>query len=450
MDFSLTPEQLDIQRRAREFALKEVLPEVWYYDERDDVPVKILKRAFEAGIANADIPAAYGGKGYGLFEIVLMIEEIAAACAGVATSVFDNSLGMSPLLLSRNETLKAAHLPTFARSSKLICFATSEPGMGSDVAGLRCRAEEKNGGYVLNGTKYWVTNGGIADYMSVFATTDPSKGYAGITAFFVPLDGPGITVSRPIPKLGQRCSNTAGIKFKDAEVSKDSMLAPPGEGFILAMQTFARTRPAIGAFAIGAARSAMEFAIDYAKKRRAFGKSLADFEATQFKLADMYQKVETARLLTWRAAWEVDQGRDATNQASVAKLYATEAAWEVVNDAMQIFGGYGYTRMFPIEKLLRDMRLLRIYEGTSEIQRIILAGAALNAYRPVMPPLEDLPLVRHEPDEIAARAAEGVFVWRCRICGNVHYGKEPPAECPYCFFPGTAFKKAEIGPKASV
>jgi len=265
----------------------------------------------------------------------------------------------------------------------------------------------------------------------------------GIAAFLVELDNPGISVSRPIPKLGQRCSNTAGIHFKDVEVAKDNMLAPPGEGFILAMQTFARTRPAIGAFAIGAARSAMEFAIDYAKKRRTFGRPLADHQATQFKLADMYQKVETARLLTWRAAWEVDQGRDATNQASVAKLYATEAAWEVVNDAMQIFGGYGYTQMFPIEKLLRDMRLLRIYEGTSEIQRVILAGAALHAYQPVMPPLEDLPVVRLSPDDVAAKAAEGIFVWRCRICGNVHYGKEPPAQCPFCFFPATAFKKVD-------
>jgi len=443
IDFSLTDKQLEIQRRAREFALKEVLPAAWYCDDRDDVPLDVLRKAFDAGIMNADIPKEYGGKGYGLLDIVLMIEEIAAACAGTATSVFDNSLGMSPLILSRNESLKASYLSKIAGSFKLICFATSEPTAGSDVAGMRCRAEEKDGGYVLNGTKYWVTNGGIADYISVFATTDPSKGYGGIAAFVVELDGPGVSISRPIPKLGQRCSNTAGIRFKDVNVSKDSMLAPPGEGFVLAMQTFARTRPAIGAFAIGAARSAMEFAIDYAKKRHAFGRPLGDFQATQFKLADMYQKVETARLLTWRAAWEVDQGRDATNTASIAKVYATEAAWEAVNDAMQIFGGYGYTRMFPVEKLLRDMRLLRIYEGTSEIQRIILAGAALHAYQPVMPPLEDLALAREEPGEIAAKARQGIFVWRCRICGTIHYGEGPPAECPFCFFPASAFKKME-------
>ena len=441
MDFSLTPEQIDIQLRARDFARREVLPVAWYYDERDDIPLNVLKKAFDAGIINTDIPVQYGGKGYGLLEVVLMIEEIAAACAGTATSLFDNSLGLAPIILSSNEDVKLCYLQNIAKSFKLICFATSEPVMGSDVAGMRCRAEEKENGYVLSGTKYWVTNGGIADYISVFATTDASKGYEGIAAFVVELDRPGISISRPIPKLGQRCSNTAGINFKNVLISRDSVLAPPGEGFILAMKTFARTRPAIGAFAIGAARSAMEFAIDYAKKRHAFGKPVAHFQATQFKLADMYQKIETARLLTWKSAWEVDSGKDATNSASIAKLYATEAAWEVVNDAMQIFGGYGYTRMFPIEKLLRDMRLLRIYEGTSEIQRIILAGAAMNTYQPVMPPLEDFPIARRDPEDVAEKAEEGIFMWRCRICGNIHYGEEPPAECPFCFFPHTAFKK---------
>jgi acyl-CoA dehydrogenase len=184
----------------------------------------------------------------------------------------------------------------------------------------------------------------------------------------------------------------------------------------------------------------MEFAIDYAKKRHAFGTPLSNFQNTQFKLAEMYQKVETARLLTWKAAWEVDSGMDATTSSSISKMYATEAAWEVVDSAMQILGGYGYTRMFPVEKLLRDIRLLKIYEGTSEIQRLILSGTVLGAYQPVMPPLEDLPVsgkrdLRREPMEA------GVFMWRCRICGNVHYGKEPPEECPYCFFPKASFKK---------
>jgi acyl-CoA dehydrogenase len=443
LGFDLTPEQLEIQRKARLFALQEILPVAWQYDERDEIPLSVLKKAFDAGLVGADIPKAYGGRGYGLLDSVLMVEEASAACAGIATSIFDNSLGLAPVILSRNDPLRQRYLPEMAKTSKFICFATSEPTLGSDVSGIRCRAEEQADGFLLNGTKYWVTNGGIADYISMFATTDPKKGYAGIGGFLVHLDGKGVTRSKHIPKLGQRASNTVGINFKNVFVPNENVLAPPGKGFILAMKTFTRTRPAIGAFAVGAARSAMEFAIDYAKKRQAFGTPLSGFQNTQFKLAEMYQKVETARLLTWKAAWEVDAGKDATNSASIAKMYATEAAWEVVNDALQIFGGYGYTRMFPMEKLLRDIRLLKIYEGTSEIQRLILSGTVLGAYQPVMPPLEDLPVAgagerRMDPLE------EGVFMWRCRICGNVHYGKEPPDECPYCFFPKSAFKKVSL------
>jgi acyl-CoA dehydrogenase len=233
-----------------------------------------------------------------------------------------------------------------------------------------------------------------------------------------------------------------GINFKDVRVPKQNILAQPGEGFKLAMQTFARTRPAIGAFAVGTARSAMEYAMDYAKKRRAFGSRIGDFQAIQHKIGEMYQKVETSRLLVWKAAWEADQGMDATLSASIAKFYSTEAALEVANEAMQIFGGYGYTKLFPIEKLLRDARVFRIYEGTSEIQRYIVSGYAMNVYQPVMPPLEDLPLHREvDPDTVRPQDQTGSSAWRCRVCGYVHYGDEPPEECPYCFFPKTAFKR---------
>ena len=312
--------------------------------------------------------------------------------------------------------------------------------MGSDVAGIRCKAERDGDDYILNGTKYWITNGGIADYMSIFATVDPDSQHDGICAFLVERDWPGVSIGRKIPKLGQRGSNTVGINLKDVRVPKENVMAPPGEGFVLAMQTFSRTRPAIGAFAVGMARSAMEFAADYAKKRRAFGTKIGNFQAIQHKIAEMYKKVETSRLLVWKAAWEADNLMDPTISASIAKFYATEAALEVANEALQIFGGYGYTKMFPIEKLLRDARLYRIYEGTSEVQRYIVSGYAMNAYEPVMPPLEDLPIHREkDPAELAAN--EDATAWRCRICGYVHYGEEPPEECPYCFFPQSAFKK---------
>jgi acyl-CoA dehydrogenase len=383
-------------------------------------------------------PEEYGGRGFGLVEDVIITEELAAACAGLATSIFDNSLGMEPLRLSTNDALKKKYLPELAKNFKLICFATSEPTMGSDVAGIRCLAKRDGDDYILNGIKYWVTNGGLADYMTIFATVAPEKKHDGICAFVVEKGWKGVSIGRRIPKLGQRGSNTVGIRLKDVRVPKENVLAPPGEGFVLAMKTFAHTRPSIGAFAVGAARSAMEFAIDYAKRRRAFGSKIADFQAIQHKIADMYQKVETARLLVWKAAWEADQGMDPTISASVSKLYATEIALDVANEALQILAGYGYTRMFPVEKILRDCRLFRIYEGTSEVQRLILSGFALGAYTPVMPALEDLAL---HLDKDTVNLEPGAIAWRCRICGHVHYGEEPPDECPYCFFPRSAFKR---------
>lgn len=441
LDFTLTPEQLKLQQKARDFAIREILPVAWYYDEKDETPMPVLKKAFQAGIMNNDIPKEYGGMGMGLVEAALITEEIAAACSGLATSIFDSSLGMEPILLSKNEAAKKKYLPKIAKEFKLTAFATSEPTMGSDVAGMRCKATRDGDGYVLNGTKYWITNGGVADYVSVFATIDPKSQHQGICAFVVETDWEGVSIGRTIPKMGQRCSNTVGINFKNVRVPKENILAPPGQGFVLAMQTFARTRPIIGSFGVGAARAAMEYALDYAKKRKAFGMGISNFQAIQFKLAEMFQKVETARLLTWKSAWESDQGQDATISASVAKVYATETALEVANEALQILGGFGYTKMFPVEKVLRDVRLLRIYEGTSEIQRIVIAGHLLNNYQPGMPALEDLPLHRgFDPlDDHAPQA--GQKVWRCRICGHVHYGDEAPEECPYCFFPKTAFKE---------
>ncbi len=442
LNFTLSPALKALRQQAREFALKELLPVAWEYDQRDELPLHILHKAYDAGLVNGDIPKEYGGKGYGILEGVIATEELAAVCPGLATSIFDNSLGMEPLILSDNEAAKQKYLTTITDDRKFFAFATSEPTMGSDVSRLRCLAEPDGDDYILTCTKFWITNGGIADYVSVFATIDPKQSHKGICAFVVETDWEGVTPGRHIPKLGQRPSNTAAINLKNVRVPKENMIAPPGEGFVLAMRTFARTRPSIGAFAVGAARSAMEFAIDYAKKRRAFGSKISNFQAIQFKIAEMYQKVETSRLLIWKAAWEADNGIDPTINASISKLYATEAAFEVVDQALQVLGGYGYTRFFPVEKLLRDTRLFRIYEGTSEVQRIILAGHAMGAYRPAMPPLDDLPIHNKKdfPDVDPETAGD---VWRCRICGYVHFGEEAPEECPYCFFPATAFKKIE-------
>ncbi len=440
LSFSLSKAQEELRERARTFARNEILPSVWYYDDIDEIPLFLLERARQEGFLNQDIPSCYGGQGLGILESVLISEELAAACPGVATSAFDNSLGFEPLLLCSNEPLKQEYFRRILEEGKHICFATSEPTMGSNVAGIRCQARPDGDDFILNGTKFWITNAGIADYMTVFATADPKAGHKGIGAFLVEKSWAGVEVGEHIPKLGQRCSNTAGLHFRNVRVPRKNVLALPGEGFALAMKTFARTRPVIGAFAVGAARSAMEYAIDYAKKRQAFGEPLAHFQAIQFKVAEMYQKVETARLLVWKSAWESDSGGDPTISASIAKMVATETALEVVNEALQIFGGYGYTRMFPLEKLLRDVRLFTIYEGTSEIQRIVVARHAFEQYVPAMPPLDELPLLRGL-DLDPATGTPSRHAWRCRMCGHIHYGDEAPEQCPLCFFPSTAFKR---------
>lgn len=437
VDFTLTPEQEELRARARKFAIEEILPVAWEFDQKDEIPVHILKKGVEAGLISMDVPVAYGGQGRNLFEFALAVEEMAAACPGLATSLFDNSLGAEPLLICKNREAQAKYLPKLAKEGKRMAFATSEPTAGSDVAGIRCKATPDGDDFILNGTKYWVTNGGVADYYSIFATVDPKSRHQGIAAFLVERDWEGVRVGKHIPKLGQRCSNTVGVKLENVRVPKENVLAPPGEGFVLAMKTFARTRPMIGAFAVGAMRSALEYSIDYAKKRSAFGQRIGEFQAIQFKLAEMYQKLETSRLLVWRAAWEADQHRDPTIPASIAKFYSSEAAIEVLNDALQIFGGYGYTKYFPIEKLLRDVRLLAIYEGTSEIQRMVVAKYLLTEYQAIMPKLDALPMFTQGGGEGESRGA----AYKCKICGHIHYGDEAPEECPVCFFPKGAFSK---------
>jgi len=442
LNFSLSPEQLSLQKKAREFALKEILPLAWFYDEANEIPMQLIHKAFELGFITGDMPKKYGGLGHGIVDGAIVTEEVAAACSGMATSIYVSSLGYTPLLICDNEALKEKYLPKISREKKLICFATSEPSMGSDVAGISCHAHKEGDSYILNGIKYWITNGGIADYMTIFATVDSNLQHQGICAFLVEKDWKGVSTGRHIPKMGQRASNTAGIHLKNVRVPAENVIAKPGEGFVLAMKTFARSRPIIGAFAVGVARSALDYAIHYSKTRRTFGHRLQSYEAIQFKIAEMYQKVETARLLVLKSAWETDNGIDPTLSASIGKFYCTEAANEVCNDALQIAGGYGYTKMYPFEKLLRDVRLLMIYEGTSEVQRIVVAGYALGVYQPVMPPIEDLPMLRSETGgHDFEKEMSGKTAWRCRTCGYIHYGDQPPDECPYCFYPGSAFKK---------
>jgi len=250
---------------------------------------------------------------------------------------------------------------------------------------MKCKAEKDGDDYILNGAKFWITNGGFADYVTVFATVDPEQKHKGIAAFIVDTKTEGVRLGKHIPKLGQRASNTVAVTLRDVRVPEKNILAKPGRGFVLAMQTFAHTRPAIGAFATGCARSAMEYAIDYANKREAFGRPISNFQAIQQKIAEMYKDIEAARLLTHKAAWEADQGLDNNMSSAVAKAFASDVVMRVTTEAIQVYGGYGYLRTYPVEKLFRDAKLYQIYEGTSEIQRIVISRFALKGYKHAMP-----------------------------------------------------------------
>jgi len=385
MDFKLTEEQITLKKKAREFAIREVLPVGQKYDESEEFPLPVIKKAWEEGLLNLGIPKQYGGPGYGLLDACIVVEEFSSACPGIATSIFDNNLGAEPIVIGGNEEQKQRILKGLTSEFKLIAFATSEPTMGSDVAGMKCQAEKDGEEYILNGNKFWITNGGYADYITVFATVDPEKKHKGIGAFIVDTKNEGVRLGKHIPKLGQRASNTVAVNLKDVRIPKENVLAKPGRGFVLAMQTFAHTRPAIGAFAVGCARSAMEYSIDYAKKREAFGRPIENYQMIQEKIANMYKDIEAARLLTHKAAWEADQGMDNNLSSAIAKAFASDVVMNVTTEAIQIFGGYGYLRTYPVEKLFRDAKLYQIYEGTSEIQRIVISRFVLKRYEHAMP-----------------------------------------------------------------
>lgn len=449
MDFSLTDEQKQLRLKTREFALQWLLPTVHKYDDLGITPLHLIEEAWKQGLMNLEIPKKFGGNEFGLLDEALVVEEMAAAAPGMATTINGNNLGLEPLLLCSNEQLKEEICTDLIQNFGIICFATSEPNMGSDVGGMICKATPDGDDWILDGKKYWITNAGLAKYASVFANQDPKSRHKGIAGFLVRMDKPGVEYGRHIEKMGHRCSNTTVLKFDNYRVPKEDVLETPGKGFVLAMKTFSKTRPIIGAMATGCARSALEYAIHYVKKRRAFGQELSKFQSLQFMLADCYQKIETARLMTWRACWDADNGRDPLLWASMTKLYASEMALEVVSDALQCFGGYGYTKMMPIEKLFRDAKLYQIYEGTSQIQKLIISRHIFDIYEPVMPSLDDIPFAPVDDDyeeqleyfDDIKKSKGAKKAWRCRICGHIHYGDEPPEECPVCKYPKGVFKE---------
>ena len=372
-DLSLTEEQQALIQTAREFAKKEVIPNASSWDADETFPEAALKKAWETGLMNAEIPEEYGGLGLSCFEHCLTQEELAYACTGFNTSMAGNNLGAMPLIIAGTEAQKKKYLGQLCDKPIFAAYCCSEPDAGSDVAGLSTKVEKKGDKYVINGQKRWITNGGVASWYTVFATFDKSKRHKGITCFVVDANTPGVKAGRKEDKLGQRCSQTTDVIFEDVEIPLENLVGEEGGGFKVAMQTFDRSRPWIAAGACGLIRRALDESRNYALERKTFGVPIAQHQAVQFMIAEMGIAYEATRLLTHKAAWNVDRGELDNIVSSYSKAYGADAAMRVATDAVQVFGGYGYTKEYPVEKLMRDAKLLQIYEGTSQIQRMVIA-----------------------------------------------------------------------------
>jgi acyl-CoA dehydrogenase len=377
VDFTLTDEQKDMREMAHDFAEKEIRPVAWEYDKEGTWPQEIIDKAFEVGLMNTHFPEEYGGPGLDYLTGTLIEEELGWGCSGIATSLTCNGLATAPIMLGGSEEIKKKYFGMLTEEPKLASFCLTEPDAGSDVSGMRTTAVKKGNQYVLNGTKCFITNGGHASYYTVYAKTDKEAGHRGISAFVVDRDLDGVTVDKKEDKLGQRASETATISFNDVAIPAENLLAEENKGFKLAMMTLDRTRPGVAAMAVGIARAAFEFARDYSKERVQFGVPIAMHQAIQFMIADMATKIEAARLLTWQGAALLDQGKRNTLESSHAKRFAADSAMEITVDAVQVFGGYGFIKEYPVEKLMRDAKIMQLYEGTSQIQRLVIAREVL-------------------------------------------------------------------------
>ncbi len=373
VSFALTDEQKELRALAREFATKEIRPVAAEHDVHMRHPVEVIAKAHEVGLMNIHVPTDLGGPGLSVFDGMLVAEELNWGCSGIGTSLSANSLGAGPVILAGTDEQKATWLTPLLDTPQLCSFGLSEPEAGSDVARLKTTAERKGDEYVLNGSKTFITNAGYADWTVVFAKTDVAKGHRGISAFIVPMDTPGVTIESHLDKMGQRATDTSAFALQDVVIPAANRLGEEGQGFKIAMQTLDGTRPGTAIGAVGVAQAAYELAVEYAKERVTFDMPIAMHQGVNFMIADMATEIEASRLLTWQAAWMLDQGERATLYSSFAKRFSADTAMKVTTDAVQVFGGYGYMKEYPVEKLMRDAKLFQIYEGTSQIQRLVIA-----------------------------------------------------------------------------
>jgi len=378
MDYGLTEQQLMIQELARKVSVEKVLPVRAELDEKEEFPYEPMKALAAADLFGIYLPEAYGGFGGGALDLCVAVEEISRICGGVAVSYAANALGAYPILLFGSEEQKQKYLPDIAAGRKYCAFALTEPNVGSDAGAVETTAKKDGDDYVLNGSKQWITNGGVAGTLTVMATVNRARGARGLTAFIVEAGTPGFTLGKKEKKLGIRCSDTRVLYFDNCRVPAANRLGREGDGFRVAMATFDKSRPGIGSQAVGIAQGAFEEAVKFAKTREQFGQKVSSFQAIQHMLADMATQIEAARLLVYQAAREVDRNSKESGKISaMAKMYASDTAMKVTVDALQVCGGSGYMREYPVEKMLRDAKITQIYEGTNQIQRSVIALAII-------------------------------------------------------------------------
>ena len=370
MDFSLSEEQVQFQQVARDFARNEIIPRAEHFDHSAEFPHEIVEKARELGFTSLNVPVEAGGAGLGPMEVALVAEELAYGCAGIATAITLNTLVADAVELGGSEAQKERGFKALASGFGAYCL--TEPGAGSDAAAIATKAVKTDDGYRLTGSKTWISHAPQADILVVFAKTDVEAGHRGISAFLVDARADGVSVGNPLPKMGQKASPCAEVSFDDVKLGADALMGAEGEGFKLAMKVFDRSRPMVASVAVGVARRCLEESTQYACQRKTMGVPIATHQAVGFKLAEMGMKTEAARQLVRLAAWKLQSGKSNTLEAAYAKAFAADTAMECAVEAVQVFGGYGYSKEYPVEKLMRDAKVLQIYEGTSEIQRAIM------------------------------------------------------------------------------
>ncbi len=373
MDFQLSDEQRLIQQTARQFAEEEIYPASAEHDEQASWPAEIHRKAWELGLMNVTVPEDCGGPDLGCLDNVLVTEQLCWGCVGIGAGIMLNALPSEVLLVGASTSQKKHYLGRLTENGEYASYAVTEPCAGSDVAGIQTQAVKRGNEYVLNGSKIWISNANHASWFTVMAKTDPNAGHKGMSFFLVERDTPGLEVGNPIPKLGQKAGWTAEVFMQDVVVPESALIGQEGEGFRIAMKTFDGSRPMVAGFALGLMQRCIDLSLEYALERKTFGVPIIEHQAIAHKLAEMQMRIEASRLMTYQAAWLADQGKRNTLQASCAKAFACDAVMWAATEAMQIYGGYGYSTEYPVEKLFRDAKVLQVYEGTSEIQRNIIA-----------------------------------------------------------------------------